>query len=200
MNINNKLLTYVFASVLIHGFIVWLAIKYSPNFTIRDNKPKKPVLKSYLVFEKKQAEPKKQNLPEQEPEQETIDAEQIVEKSSAVEQIVETERLTEPEPLTEVTAKAESSEPELVLSAPEVTQESSIPELPSVKTNQNRARSPYAAAQNYLNSLEQGEVSNLSQQSLTEFRKPKPLTQTFALSNTAKKDQKPLRQKAQESK
>lgn len=169
MNINNKLLTYVFASVLIHALIVWLAIKYSPNFNIRDEEPKKPVLKSYLVFEKKQPEPKKQSLPELEPEQQAIDAEQIA----------ETEPLTEPEQLSEVEAKQDITEPELVSSAPEVIQESSIPELPSPTTTQNRARSPYAAAQNYLNSLEQGEVSNLSQQSLTEFRKPKPLTQTF---------------------
>lgn len=176
MNINKKLLTYVFVSIAVHGLVFWLIIEFAPRFKPAKPQQQKPIIKSYLLVTK----PKPETQPEPEQLQVQQTSEPVIEERATQELSAreETESVSSTE--TNLTESVDSSEQQAKQSKQEaIMQEQVVQTVEQVKNSKTRAPSPYAAAQNYLNSLEQDKITGLSQQSITELRQAKPLTNSF---------------------
>lgn len=176
MNINKKFLTYIFVSIVVHGLVLWLIIEFAPKFKSAKPQQQKPIIKSYLLVTK----PKPETQPEPEPLQVQQASEHVIEEPATQEPSAREE--TESISPTEATLAEsnDSSEQQAEQSKQEtIAQEQIVQTANPVKSSKTRAPSPYAAAQSYLNSLEQDKITGLSQQSISELRQPKPLTNSF---------------------
>jgi len=162
---------YIIASLFIHLAIVLLVIQLQPIPKLPE--PKNEIIKSYLAV----AKPKSEPLKETEQLEETG---QQLEQSESEQEIVE-EVVSQQEPEA-VVKEPVNSEPELVTQPTEQTPQQQNEET-AIETQQtqnldkapSRVRSPYAAAQQYLQQMDTDQIKSLSRDALTSFRTPQPL-------------------------
>lgn len=168
---------FLFLSLVLHLVVAWYF--YNKKLPARVKEKQTKAIKSYLVI-----------APTKQPEPEKPKLEEPV-KADAIERKPEPSSITEVIDVSETQANKKTPKEqtnkqptEKLVKQPEPKLQEPVTELSNpTPTPKTQRFSAAAAAQSYLNQLQNSEIDKLSSQSLSGFRQPKPVNEGFSQSS-----------------